>query len=242
MTHPTRYWTPILHHPSDDNPRLDYARWLDGCGNPLGEFIRVQCDLARRPRLEFERREQELLAEHQAEWSRALYGRVQWCSFRRGFVEEIALTDAQLLRNAGELVNYAPVLDLHVQWTGMRLDKLPKLAGLKHTLFLDISSQKIGNGPASSLMYAPLLTQVHGLNLSSNCLDDDGLDHLHDSHYVGRLRELYLTDNPITDEGLRRFVMSPLVEQLDVLDVRFTRVSSEGIEVLRHILAEKVLY
>jgi hypothetical protein len=28
---------------------LQYANWLDGCGNPMGEFIRLQCLLARQP-------------------------------------------------------------------------------------------------------------------------------------------------------------------------------------------------
>ena len=36
----------VLDHPADDAPRLAYADWLDGQGDPRGEFIRVQCALA----------------------------------------------------------------------------------------------------------------------------------------------------------------------------------------------------
>jgi uncharacterized protein (TIGR02996 family) len=57
----------------DDAPRLVYADWLTDHGDPRGEFIQAQCRLARmaegdpaRPALE--RREQELLALHEAAW------------------------------------------------------------------------------------------------------------------------------------------------------------------------------
>src|SRR5437762_2761622 len=87
MMHPPRFLDNILERPDDDSPRLRYANWLDGCGNPLGEFIRLQCLLARHPNdaplLDDERRAQALLATFQRDWSRALADRVDWCSFRR---------------------------------------------------------------------------------------------------------------------------------------------------------------
>jgi hypothetical protein len=68
-----------------------------------------------------------------------------------------------------------------------------------------------------------------------------GLEALADSPRLGNLRELYLNDNPISDDGIRRFVLSPLVEQLEMLDMRYTQISREGIDVLRRILGDKVL-
>jgi uncharacterized protein (TIGR02996 family) len=51
--------------PDDDAPRLIYADWLDEHGQPeRAEFIRVQCELARRKNRALRRREAELLAEH----------------------------------------------------------------------------------------------------------------------------------------------------------------------------------
>ena len=87
-----------------------------------------------------------------------------------------------------------------------------------------------------------MLGQVHGLNLGSCYLGDAGFDALMDSPDLGALRELYLNDNPITDEGIRRFVMSPIVECLQVLDVRSTLISKEGISVLQRVLGDKVLF
>ncbi|HEY8505988.1 MAG TPA: TIGR02996 domain-containing protein, partial [Gemmataceae bacterium] len=37
----------VLAAPGDDGPRLRFAEWLDRCGDPRGEFIRVQIELAR---------------------------------------------------------------------------------------------------------------------------------------------------------------------------------------------------
>jgi uncharacterized protein (TIGR02996 family) len=34
----------ILQDPDNDVPRLRYADWLEGRGDPAGQFIRVQCE------------------------------------------------------------------------------------------------------------------------------------------------------------------------------------------------------
>ena len=246
MTHPPRFLQNILASPDDDLPRLQYADWLEGSGDPLGEFIRLQClltqDPVREPHLVYERRTQALLARFKADWSEALAGRVEWCSFRRGFVEEISLTDRQLIKHAKDLFRLAPVLDIHLQSDGKRLSVLPELPDVNYTLFLDLSAQRLGDGCIEDLADAPLLAHAHGLNLGSTALGDEGLESLFDSPHLGNLRELYLNDNPITEEGIRRFVMSPVAEQLDRLDVRFTPISREGLEILRCAMGDKVLY
>src|SRR5947199_380170 len=39
----------VLADPDDDDPRLRYAQWLEAQGDPRGEFILVQGELARTP-------------------------------------------------------------------------------------------------------------------------------------------------------------------------------------------------
>jgi uncharacterized protein (TIGR02996 family) len=246
MTHPHRFLQTILERPEDDSPRLTYARWLAGRGDPFGEFIYHQCVLEKDesdvPLAVHERRAQELLAEHCFYWTETLQGRVSWCSFRRGFVEEISLSDRQLIKHANDLFQYAPVLDVHLQSDGRRLDRLPFLPHIRHTLFLDLSSQSLGDVGVERLADAPMLSQVHGLNLGSTHMGDRGLEALSTTPRLTRLRELYLNDNPITDEGVRQFLLSTVLEQLEVLDVRFTEITCEGIDVLRRILGRKLLY
>jgi carbon storage regulator len=67
----------ILDHPNDISYRLVFADWLEEHGDPLGDFIRVQCRLAEsfagdpeRSRLEEKKRA--LLAAHGASWKAAL--------------------------------------------------------------------------------------------------------------------------------------------------------------------------
>jgi uncharacterized protein (TIGR02996 family) len=86
----------ILDAPDDDTPRLIYADWLIDQGNPRGEFIHVQCRLARmdssdpqRPQLE--QRERDLLRRHQDEWLGQVRPLVSRWTFRRGFLDEVAV-------------------------------------------------------------------------------------------------------------------------------------------------------
>ena len=245
MTHPTRFLQPILECPDDDQPRLQYADWLDSQDNPLGEFIRLQCmvekDAVCKPHLDYERRAQVLLARFKSLWSENFADCVEWCSFRRGFIEEIALTTRQLYRHAAELFRHAPVLDIHLQFDGRNLAALPEVP-VQYTLFLDLSSQRLGDDRIEDLAEAPLLEYAHGLNLGHTALGDEGLDCLIDSPRLGKLRELYINDNPITDDGVRQFVMAPIAEQLDFLDVRFTDISDEGTDILARAMGDKVLH
>ena len=244
MLHPPQFLRAIMANPKDDAPRLAYADWL-GHDQPLGEFIHLQCLLAqsacREPSLLRERREQDLLAQFHTQWSNHVARYVEWCSFRRGFIEEVSLGEKQLISHAGELFRLAPVMDVHLRTTGEHLDDLPELPFLKHTFFLDLSAQPLGDEGAERLADTPMLAQVHGLNLGSCRLSDVGLDALIDSPDLGALRELYLNDNAVSDDSLRRFVLTSLVEQLDVLDVRNTQISAEGIDALKRILGDKCL-
>ena len=67
----------IIEHPDEDAPRLVYADWLDEQGNPLGTFIRVQCELAK-PEPECEAPASPGLVPC-AEWNKRHPSRNNWC-------------------------------------------------------------------------------------------------------------------------------------------------------------------
>jgi uncharacterized protein (TIGR02996 family) len=105
MTHDQAFLHDIREHPEDDAPRLIYADWLMEQGNPRGEFIRVQCELARLPkkdrkRAALEARERELLQEHEAAWRSELPGvpGLQWGPFERGFSVGLRLPAGRTVR------------------------------------------------------------------------------------------------------------------------------------------------
>ena len=111
MTHPPRFLRTILAQPRDDSPRLRMpngstaaaTRWESSFAcNAIRQARRKKYCPAYR-----ERRAQQLLADFHGCWTGALSHRVSWCSFRRGFVEEIAITDRQLIKHAAELFGRA---------------------------------------------------------------------------------------------------------------------------------------
>jgi uncharacterized protein (TIGR02996 family) len=75
MTDRASFLLAVREDPDDLALRLVFADWLDERGDPLGEFIRVQCELEPvrddydSPRAEeLRRRERELLRQHRASW------------------------------------------------------------------------------------------------------------------------------------------------------------------------------
>ncbi len=105
----------IRENPDDDGPRLVYADWLEERGDPRGEFIRVQCELARVeqgaevPDLNgLQDREDELITAHRQEWLGPLAKFVKEQSltavFHRGFVDRINI-DADLLVGEFETID-----------------------------------------------------------------------------------------------------------------------------------------
>ena len=187
-----------------------------------------------------ERRAQELLADFRGPWTQDLDGCVAWCSFRRGFIEEVALSDKQLIRHAAELFQNLPCSTSIWKATANASTACPK-SPASTTPSFSTSPRKASATPASNASPSADPVASPGLNLGSTYLGNRGLEALADSPHLERLRELYLNDNPISDDGIRQFVLSPLVEQLEMLDVRYTQIGREGIDVLRRILGDRVL-
>ena len=105
MTHNDAFLQDILANPEDDTPRLIYADWLEERGDPRGEFIRVQCRLARMPADDrrwplLEQLERELLERHQDKWLGSLRPSLARWSFRRGFLDMIAVPASLYLQRA----------------------------------------------------------------------------------------------------------------------------------------------
>jgi uncharacterized protein (TIGR02996 family) len=105
MTHEEAFLQALLENPGDDLPRLVYADWLIERGDPRGEFVHVQCLLARlvgndsrRPQLET--RERELLDRHQDAWLGPLRPLLSAWTFRRGFLAAVVVPAATYLRHA----------------------------------------------------------------------------------------------------------------------------------------------
>lgn len=101
----------IVASPDDDAPRRVYADALLEAGEPQGELIHIQCDLAaggqtRAEAIARRRRERELLQTHGARWSAGLRSPV----FRRGFVDEVVVDPEAFADFGDKLFAAAPAL------------------------------------------------------------------------------------------------------------------------------------
>jgi uncharacterized protein (TIGR02996 family) len=235
----------VLARPQDDAPRLRYADWLDEQCDPLGEFIRVQCRLASLPAnhrlaLELERREHELLAQHEADWAADLPLYVEWWTFRRGFVHEVGLTSEKFLAHGGELFRRAPIQEFHIDGVRGAMESLASSSYLEQATYLDLSNNAVRDQGARALAGSPHLKRVRGLNLSSSGIGDAGFKALVTSPHLTGLRELYLADNRISSAGVRALAHSPLARCLEVLHLSFNFIGTDGAELLQQRLGDRV--
>ena len=243
LDHPSTFYNEILENPLSDEPRLRYAGWLEDQGEPLGEFIQVQCRLATAPdsgiAWEWERREQELLAEHEDDWAAEVRGLVEWWTFRRGFIEEIAVGAGRFLQYADRLFDHAPILVVHLSRSREHVEALAECHWLLRLRHLDLSNNFVRDQGVKLLAQSPFLSELHSLNLSSAAVGDAGLRALAYSPYLKNLRELYLCDNRISPAGVRELASTPLADQLDLLHLRFNPVDAEGAHLLKETFGDR---
>ncbi len=237
MTHEDAFLQDILENREDDTPRRVYADWLldqpDAVSAARGEFIHIQCDLARlppgTPRPErLVRRERELLDGHGREWG-SLFGRLGctcW-EYRRGFVEGVGLSSQALLSQAATLFRAAPLRELKLYGSAGLWDDLAGCAYLSRVQTLDLEKNDLGDADLRALARSPHLGGLATLLLWSNQVGDDGLLGLVGAN-LPRLARLDLSSNLVADPGAAILARSPLLGQLTMLDLTANQVSDVG--------------
>lgn len=234
----------ILDKSDDSELRLAFADWLDEQCNPLGEFIRVQHRLERQTDqdeilLELENRERELLGEFRTEWAGEIDGMVQWCSFRRGFIEEICITAESFMANGSRLFELAPIRVVHFSNVADP-ERLANCPHLQRIAFADFSEILLGNRGVRVLAQSQYLTKMRGLNFSGVGVANSGTQALAKSPSLRHLRELYLSDNRIGDLGGSALARSRHLSRLEVLCLRFNGITAAAANALRQHFGKRV--
>ena len=216
----------VLAAPDDDAPRLVYADWLLERGDPRGEFIQLQCQIAAAkdryaPEIEaLKKRAKKLQKAHQRTWAAALREHVYAYTWRRGFVEAVTGKAAKLLPALPKIFAAMPVDTVAV--TGMKkkeeyalFAQTKALLGVKR---LDVFQNRIGPAEAT-LFHSPHLANVVELQASRNPLGTEGAAVLAAAPHLKALRTLTLWKCGLGIESvvaLSRASFFPRLRKLDL--------------------------
>ena len=252
----------IARHPRDLDARLVYADWLEEQGDPRGEFIRTQCELAepsddldRRELLD--RRQEQLRGQHERAWVDGLRDQVMGWTFRCGFVESVEMTAEQFLRHADAVFAATPLRSLIVLEATSLLDRIvahPRIAELEG---FHVERSQLSTSDTQALAAVPFVRLV-SLRLSGCRLVDEtfmplldlNVPTLRDADFsANRLRnhafaamavsraflqveELNMMSNEIRQTGARQFALSRGFQNLKQLDVRRNPLGLAGVQPL----------
>jgi uncharacterized protein (TIGR02996 family) len=228
----------IAAHPDDDAPRLVYADWLEERGDPQGQFIRVQCELARTSAdsphgRELHDQQCELLATYRDEWVRAVSPAIRWSTFRRGLLEAAIIDGSALVEQGGHPLARAPILEL-----GSCLESPQQVAGLAACKeFTRLRKLRLGGSPLGDdgirrLVESPCFPPVRVLWLTRCNIGPGGVQALAECRALGGLERLILTGNPLGDEGARILAAAQTFANLRLLAVEDCEFAEAGVEAL----------
>ncbi|MGZ3424903.1 MAG: TIGR02996 domain-containing protein, partial [Polyangiales bacterium] len=233
----------ILASPDDDEVRLVYGDWLAEQGDPLGEFIQIQCALGRAligaggkyasregrklpfdSRQELESREKELLKKHEREWLAPIRPFIRQWQFRRGFVDHV-IADVGAFLDGLEPLCRVPLASAQI--TGFKSAHVAKFASARShpSLFdLDFSRNRV-DARTAEVLGSALFSRVRVLNLWRNPLGDAGLARLSKYELAG-IRTLTLSRVDATSKGVLALSEAPFWSRLRHLDLS----SNEGLD------------
>lgn len=249
----------VLASPDDDAPRLVYADWLQERGDPRGELIAIQVELAvmrRDPSGDWARpahaqariaRENALLREHLATWARPYHpiGEAPGSGppalqFDRGFVHAVRSRAEAFIDRAFVLFEREPVVRATIRDVRASASRLlaavPELERLR-TLFLEGTLTDDDAAAIASSRHSVSLVELGFLPAgpppsAGTRIGDGGARALAESPHLARLERLLLPSARIGDDGALALAASRSLPRLGHLDLRGNAVGDGGLRAL----------
>jgi uncharacterized protein (TIGR02996 family) len=227
----------ILQDPDDDGVRLVYADWLEERGDVRGEFIRLDCTLARLPgsdprRPPLEARRRQLLAEHRDAWLGPLRGLAYAWEFRRGFVEEVTADARPFVQHADTFFAAAPLRLVRLLHAAGAVAALAECRHLARVRALHLTDNGLGDERLASLLGSRHLDGLDTLRLGNNGVSEAGAAWLAGAAALPRLTALNLSRNALGDRGARALAYSRKLAALTTLHLGNNGIGDAGAEAL----------
>ncbi|WP_166821634.1 TIGR02996 domain-containing protein [Thalassoroseus pseudoceratinae] len=230
----------IVEDPDNDLPRLVYADWLDEQGDPRGEFIRVQCELAKLDefdpdRIPLEERQDTLLKKHKTKWSKDLkVAAIRVFEFRRGFVEAVTLNVKNHLQNAEALLDTVPTIrKVKVNALKAVVPEFITSKWLERIDSLNLAGNKLGLRRMRTLLESPHFTEIRELDLTSNNILAGGFQAFVDSGKFPKLTKLICNNSEAAEPSkLSKIGCGPLWKQLESVELAEHAWEDDAIQTL----------
>jgi uncharacterized protein (TIGR02996 family) len=251
---------PVLHgllgdikaNPDDDALRLILADWLEEQGDPRGEHVRLQCQLARMEEDDPDRealamRTWEVEQPHRDEWLGPLASLGEGCRFARGLIQIRCDADTLL----GPALEAAVAAESRAWLEGLTLyllratpEAIAQALGSPHLArFSALTLQRVSSladDPSlerwaeglRTLAASPHLDALKELNLGDANLRGEGLRLLLSSQHLGGITSLDLSHNWLDATGAEALAGSPVFGGLVNLDLSSNRIGRAGVEAL----------
>lgn len=225
----------IRADPEDVSARLVYADYLEESGDPQGELIRIQCELAGTPvtgwpAARLQEREEQLLDQYGEMWLAPLRdlgaeGVDERC-FRRGLIERVRIDAGRLAEVATELCEVAPALHcLEVRGIEQGINEFVAATLPPQIVELELASNRLNVNYVEEFLRADWRGGIRVLNLGFNRLGDAGVDALAQQDWPA-LRRLVLDSNRIGPAGVQSLAPWPSLMHVEVLTLNLNAIGA----------------
>ena len=232
----------VKSDPTNDQRRLELADWLEERGDPRGQRIRMECEMATLSR--YDPRYYELVArtkELRSAW-------VAWCKaapypfasreLNRGLLGMVNKEPIEVDTHWTELVEsewWPWIGELYIKvdsWEVERLFASPAWSNI-NTLHLDMfDCQEFPGTTWKTLFDAPHVHNLSSLKCSTVDKGDELLEVLAKSVHLRKLTDLKVSGREVTEAGVKALAESPLLGQLTKLDLSYNSIGDASVEAL----------
>jgi uncharacterized protein (TIGR02996 family) len=230
------FFAEIVAAPDDDAPRLVFADDLEELGDPRGEFIRAQCDMAHLPsyharHYDLSARTDELLAEFGKDWTPSTQRYISH-KFQRGFPE---LLDARMWRSPMNSSLHTISKNVQLLRT-MIFSSVPNAA--RSTLtnsnqFEGLRELHISQNEDLSFLRSPKWKKLESLVVTGGFREQSEPEHLLPFSAYSSLRKLSIAGSSLKYRDLVKLLKDMSTDYLSHISLPNGALRTSG---LRHIL------
>jgi uncharacterized protein (TIGR02996 family) len=241
----------IREHPEEDEPRLEYAAWLEKHGQPVrAKVIQIQCQLAKEVLSDEEIKKlhgtyNQIWIANIAHWedllTRKMGSELEWryniTGFDRGIPNSIRFKNARdFLDCSDKLFTLIPLQKLDIDDFGdvsaeefFNCKNLSKITSL--TIW-DAGKSSFGREGAEAVAQCRYLSNLKSLSIFHGEISNRGLAALAGSNFLSHLGELSLPYNEIQDIGVSHLAKSTCLSNLTKLALRDNPINERGLRML----------